>query len=503
MTDPAEGIVGGTVTLLATFTSNGSPVAGATINLTLNGDPVGSAITDPSGVASLTVSLGGINVGTYPFGVGASFAGGGGHPATSADAQLKVDPPTVPPPPAPGPFNPIGPIGGCGARSAEVAVAPSRLIFDPLPVGAVSAQQTVTVTNNGASSAQVASVAINSDSFAETDNCVGTLLPHASCTVQVVFAPTAKGEATGTLQLVDDSQQNEVTHPQAVALTGTGTAGSGITAAPAAISFAVQPPGTVSAARQVQVTNNLGSIAHITNVAVSGDFAATNNCSGPLNPGQSCTISVEFTPNASGAFSGTVTITSDSTHAPVTVALGGFATIGATPVPCATPTPRPTAPPDPTRSPAPTSAPTHKPAATPAPTPRLTPKPTATPVPTPSPADAALAVTPHHVSMGSEAVGQSAQTVKTKRVVLSNPKNNKQDATITIESITASGDFTIVARSCLGPLAPGHKCAVSVGFAPSSSGPKSGMLTITSNASNGTQTVTLEGKGRESKSASE
>ena len=53
MTDPAEGIVGGTVTLLATFTSNGSPVAGATINFTLNGDPVGSAFTNPSGVAEL------------------------------------------------------------------------------------------------------------------------------------------------------------------------------------------------------------------------------------------------------------------------------------------------------------------------------------------------------------------------------------------------------------------------------------------------------------------
>ncbi len=65
-----------------------------------------------------------------------------------------------------------------------------------------------------------------------------------------------------------------------------------------------------------------------------------------------------------------------------------------------------------------------------------------------------------------------------------------------IQSITAGGDFTIVGGSCVGALAPGHKCAVSIGFAPSSSGPKSGALTITSNASNGVVTVSLEGKGR-------
>ncbi len=489
MADPAEGIVGGTVTLFATFASNGSLVAAATINFTLNGNPVGSAITDPSGIASLTVSLGAINVGTYPIGVGASFAGGGGRPATSADARLVVDP--LPGPVVPiGPIVPIVPISGCGgAGSAEVAVAPSGLIFNPLPAGDLSAPQTVTVTNNGAGSAHVASIAISSDSFAETDNCVGTLLPRASCTVQVVFAPTVQGEATGTLQLVDDSQQNEAMHPQAAALTGTGTAGSGITAAPAAISFAVQPPGTVSAARQVRVTNNLASVASIANVAVSGDFAATNDCSGPLRRGQSCTISVEFTPNASGVQSGTVTIASDSTHAPVTVALSGLAMIHATPTPCATPTPR--------------ADPTRTPGATPAPTPKPTIKPTATAVPTPSPASAALVVTPHKLSMGSAPVGQSAQTVKTKRVVLSNPKNKKQDATITIESVTASGDFAVVGGSCVGPLAPGHKCAVSVEFAPSSSGAKSGTLTIRSNANSGVETVTLEGKGKEgSKAAS-
>src|SRR5208282_208724 len=231
------------------------------------------------------------------------------------------------------------------------------------------------------------------------------------------------------------------------------------------------------------------AVAHVTNVAVSGDFSASNNCSGALNAGQSCTIGVTFAPNSSGVLSGALTIASDSTRAPIAVALSGEAVVPATPTPRATATPVRTPRPNPTQSVAPTAKPTATPRST------ATPRPTATPVPTPSPASAALVVTPHKVSMGSEAVGQSAQTVKTKRVTLSNPKNKKQDATIVIESVTASGDFEISGGSCVGPLAPGHKCAVSVEFAPSSAGSKSGTLTIKSNASNGVETVTLEGKG--------
>src|SRR5207244_5668446 len=73
---PASGIYGGTVNLSATLTSNGSAVSGKTMNFTLNGNPVGSATTNSSGVATKTgVSLSGIYPGTYPSGVGASFAG--------------------------------------------------------------------------------------------------------------------------------------------------------------------------------------------------------------------------------------------------------------------------------------------------------------------------------------------------------------------------------------------------------------------------------------------
>jgi hypothetical protein len=90
---PASGIYGGTVTLTATLTrtADSSPVSGKTISFTLNGNPVGTATTNGSGVATKTdASLSGILPGTYPSGVGASFAGDSSYSASSGTASLTV-----------------------------------------------------------------------------------------------------------------------------------------------------------------------------------------------------------------------------------------------------------------------------------------------------------------------------------------------------------------------------------------------------------------------------
>ena len=88
---PASGPYGGTAALSATLTSGGNPVANKTISFTLNGNNVGSATTDINGVAALpNASLAGINPGTYPNGVGASFAGDNGYTGSSATNTLTV-----------------------------------------------------------------------------------------------------------------------------------------------------------------------------------------------------------------------------------------------------------------------------------------------------------------------------------------------------------------------------------------------------------------------------
>jgi len=69
------------------------PVSGKTITFTLNGNPVGSGVTGPSGVAtSGTVNLCGAtyNAGTYPTGAAASFAGDLSFAGTSGSSSLTV-----------------------------------------------------------------------------------------------------------------------------------------------------------------------------------------------------------------------------------------------------------------------------------------------------------------------------------------------------------------------------------------------------------------------------
>ena len=66
-------------------------MSGKTVAFTLNGSSVGSASTNGSGVATLSgVSLAGINAGSYPTGVGASFAGDGSFDPSSGSSSLTV-----------------------------------------------------------------------------------------------------------------------------------------------------------------------------------------------------------------------------------------------------------------------------------------------------------------------------------------------------------------------------------------------------------------------------
>ncbi len=87
----AIGTFGGITTLSATLTSAGSPLSSRSISFMLNGNSVGSASTNATGVATLTsVGLAGIAANTYPNGVGASFAGDTNYSGNTSTGQLIV-----------------------------------------------------------------------------------------------------------------------------------------------------------------------------------------------------------------------------------------------------------------------------------------------------------------------------------------------------------------------------------------------------------------------------
>jgi hypothetical protein len=103
-----------------------------------------------------------------------------------------------------------------------------------------------------------------------------------------------------------------------------------LTASPSSLSFASTTVGSSAATQAVTVSNTGAAAASVSSVSVSGDFAQTNTCGSSLAAGGSCTVSVTFHPTASGTRTGTLTVTSNATNSPTTVALSGTGTTAST-----------------------------------------------------------------------------------------------------------------------------------------------------------------------------
>ena len=89
----ANGPYGGTASLSATLLAGITPLSGQTINFSLNGATVGSAITNASGIATLPgASLAGLGPGSYATGVSATFAGDSTNHPSSGTAALTISP---------------------------------------------------------------------------------------------------------------------------------------------------------------------------------------------------------------------------------------------------------------------------------------------------------------------------------------------------------------------------------------------------------------------------
>lgn len=95
------------------------------------------------------------------------------------------------------------------------------------------------------------------------------------------------------------------------------------------LAFGNQLVGAASSSQSITLTNDGNAALSISSITASGDFSLTSNC--PISPttlaiNASCTINVVFTPSASGARSGSVTITDNASGSPQSVTLSGNGT---------------------------------------------------------------------------------------------------------------------------------------------------------------------------------
>jgi hypothetical protein len=323
-----------------------------------------------------------------------------------------------------------------GARSASIAIAhdsygsplsiamsgtginplttsPTSVSFTKQAINTSSSAKMVVFTNNTTAPITVGGVTTTGD-YSQTNNC-GSVGPGGTCTVSVVFNPTATGTRTGILSVTHSASAT----PLSVSLSG--TAVLPVTSSVSSVSFSAQVVNTASPARTLILTNNLSTSVDVT-VATAGDYSQTNNC-GSVGPGGTCTVSVVFTPSALGTRSGTLTVT-PSVGSPVTVTLSG---------------------------------------------------------------SSVLAVTGSVSSLSF-----LKQVVNTPSTAKSVTLKNNQTVALTFTGITVTGDFSQT-NDCGGGLNAGATCTVNVVFTPGTVGTRSGTLTISHDAAGGPLNVALSG----------
>jgi len=326
-----------------------------------------------------------------------------------------------------------------GTGAAQITFTPSTsLTFPSTTIGQTSASQVLTLTNTGTAALTLSGNTVTGASadFTSTTTCETSLAPSASCTFTITFTPQTVGTLTAAITLTDNASNS----PQTIILTGIGTAVPvpQATLAPTSLTFSSTSISSTSAAQIITLTNS-GTVAlSISSIALGGtsptDFATTNTCPATLTAGSSCPISVTFSPAAVATYGATLTVTDNSGSIAGSIQSVSLQGSGTAPVVTLAPNTGFTFP-----------------------------------------------------------ITTVGQTSAAQVLTLSNTGN----ATLTLSAAitgAASADFTLTSAStCGASLAAGKNCTFTLAFAPQTTGTLTAALTLTDNAANPTQSVTLTG----------
>ena len=321
-------------------------------------------------------------------------------------------------------------------NSSPLRLSVGTLAFGDEAVGATSPPQTVTLTNGGSGTVNIASVA-SSAGFTDTTNCGATLPANQACNVNVSFAPTAAGAVEGTLTVTSDA--NGPNTVQTVSLSGTGVTPLTILL-PSSVSFPATPQNTTIGPVTVTLTNSVSSVANavLSSFTITGPFAvaAGGTCTdggAGVSPGNSCTVFVTFTPTGTAPSSGTLVFADNATGNPQTVTLSG------------------------------TTATTT----------------------------ATVTVTPATLTFPAQ-----AQNTTSAEMTVTVKNTSATAINVTFSNISTTGPFAVSGGTCSttgNGIAQNASCTIFVTFTPTGTAASSGTLSITDNATASPQIVNLSG----------
>jgi hypothetical protein len=207
-----------------------------------------------------------------------------------------------------------------------VKFSPGGLTFAAQGIGTTSSAQPVTLTNLLSTTLTISSIAMGGADpadFAQTNNCGGSVVAGASCTISVTFTPTADGSRSANVTVTD----NDVTSPQKIVLSGTGTgAALSFTVLPTSISYPDETVGLQSACQPIVVTNTGTESLTIESFTLT-PFMVFQLQYGyaprTLSPQQTQTFCIKFVPAAAQAYTGQFSVSIAGVANPSIVTFAG------------------------------------------------------------------------------------------------------------------------------------------------------------------------------------
>jgi hypothetical protein len=213
------------------------------------------------------------------------------------------------------------PLSGTGAGPGTLAANPSSLSFGSVQRGN-SSSKSETLTNAGGSAVTISQANVNGGAFSVSGLTLpATLSSNQSVTFTVTFAPPGAGLASGTVSIVSDASNSAFS----VVLSGTGTAPGQLAVSPATLSFGNVVVGSSSSLNGT--LNATGAAVTISSHSIANEFALSGIAlPATIAAGTSASFTVTFTPQSSGAVSGSLSFTSNATNSPAVQSLTGTGT---------------------------------------------------------------------------------------------------------------------------------------------------------------------------------
>ncbi len=203
-------------------------------------------------------------------------------------------------------------LSGSGTAAA-VSVSPNPFDFSDRKVGTSDSQQ-FTVTNNGGAALNIPTggVSVTGAAFSKSgDGCSGTSVSIGnSCTFTVQFQPGSAGAQSGLASVTS----NDPSSPFGVSLSGNGTLPQASPSPPVSFATAINTSDT----QTVTLTNSGDAALVVQSAVLTGSSSFTKiitatPCGGAtLQPGEHCTVQIQFSPTGTTGQNGTLRFTDDS-----------------------------------------------------------------------------------------------------------------------------------------------------------------------------------------------